>query len=832
MSGVCPAPKQKAVTDFANTGTFTVTTPAPRLNNCEPAQTVNINDPSDPVVVEKCCEIVGPPGPQGPAGAPGANGTSAVCAEGYNYTGDWEAGEEYKVYNPSANICNTDLALGSDSNLYICIQAHTSANTNEPPTGAEWETYWKLYLPGGEGKVLPLEDGKCYKQGQLVEYENCIYKANDDVCVDFNDPGTMPDKELDGGLFWDIVSCEEERSWLDNLLGGDFDWIKTIGLWGLSQFLGSFVADLFFGSDDEFEGFTAPNFNTEFNTDPEDAANIVDTNYKGTPTVNLVTGPTLQQVVARICELSNIANTQYDVSLLPNTEVNMILGNTTSGRSVLDLLSLVYQFGIVDSEKVKFVPHTPAASVRTLTVYDDLGFGDEFDEPKAPINIKRLQGYDLPREVNLTYQSRANLHETFVQTATLETMEEGIVTNLEVPITLTEQQAYSIAENVLVNSHIGRTTYSFTTSYNHIDLEPEDIITLDGIGDIRIIRIEENIDGGLLTIVGVDAAFNDYAHTASPIAPTAPPTYSETPLLLVRSSGIVVENPTIAQIEPNKLRVSIAPHAYGADKWVGCDVYYSTDKGETYTYFQQVASQAIWGKATSIESVSNHLVMDKTSTIAVDLKVSRPLPSSGLCMIGQEIVQYNTATLSGSTWVLTDLYRGRLGTEQFISTHAAEEPFILLDEKIISLDLDPSEYGKLYLFKFVTRGSPITSATAVPYVINGKSRRPWPVADLQGVRGDDNRWTITWEARNQFNGDLIDSNETAKPDNFGGYVINILGPGNIVKRSFTQQTNQVIYTSQQQIEDFGIIQSTLKIDIAQIDRIVGTGYNTIKTFTG
>jgi hypothetical protein len=411
-------------------------------------------------------------------------------------------------------------------------------------------------------------------------------------------------------------------------------------------------------------------------------------------------------------------------------------------------------------------------------------------------------------------------------------MEEGVVTNLEVPITLTEQQAYGIAESVLINSHIGRTTYSFVTSYKHIDLEPEDIITVDGVGDIRIIRIEENVDGGLLTIVGVDATFNDYTHTASPITPTVPPNYTEQPVLVTKSSGIVMEIPTTTELPANKLRVSIAPHAYGAGKWVGCDVYYSTDRGTTYTYLQQVGAQAIWGKATSIESVSNHLVLDTTSTIAVDLKVSRPLPPTGLCLIGQEIVQYNTATLVGSTWILTNLYRGRLGTEQFIANHLAEEPFILLDEKIITLDVDASDYGRLYLFKFVTRGSPISEAVPVPYLINGKSRRPWPVANLTGVRGADNRWTINWEARNQFNGELTDSNETAKPDNFGGYVVNILGSGDVIKRTFTQQTNEIIYTSQQQIQDFGIVQTSLKINIAQIDRIVGTGYNTIKTFTG
>lgn len=51
--------------------------------------------------------------------------------------GEWTTGTEYKV--------GEDVFDSVDYNWYSCIKTHTSSTVSSPPTGASWQTYWKLW---------------------------------------------------------------------------------------------------------------------------------------------------------------------------------------------------------------------------------------------------------------------------------------------------------------------------------------------------------------------------------------------------------------------------------------------------------------------------------------------------------------------------------------------------------------------------------------------------------------------------------------------------------------------------------------------------------------
>ena len=57
-----------------------------------------------------------------------------------NVKGDWVDATDY-VKND---------VVYSDGSSYVCILAHTSASTNEPATGADWEDYWQRFSAKGE----------------------------------------------------------------------------------------------------------------------------------------------------------------------------------------------------------------------------------------------------------------------------------------------------------------------------------------------------------------------------------------------------------------------------------------------------------------------------------------------------------------------------------------------------------------------------------------------------------------------------------------------------------------------------------------------------------
>jgi len=53
----------------------------------------------------------------------------------------WSSGKAYKV----------DQLVQNGGPTYVCILAHTSSSTDQPGTGANWATYWRVFCVGAQG---------------------------------------------------------------------------------------------------------------------------------------------------------------------------------------------------------------------------------------------------------------------------------------------------------------------------------------------------------------------------------------------------------------------------------------------------------------------------------------------------------------------------------------------------------------------------------------------------------------------------------------------------------------------------------------------------------
>lgn len=76
-----------------------------------------------------------------------------------------------RIWNPSVYYYENDTAL-VDGSLYLCIIAHVSEST----FNSTEETYWEVI--GGASGISVWQDNKSYNEGQLVSYNNILYKAN------------------------------------------------------------------------------------------------------------------------------------------------------------------------------------------------------------------------------------------------------------------------------------------------------------------------------------------------------------------------------------------------------------------------------------------------------------------------------------------------------------------------------------------------------------------------------------------------------------------------------------------------------------------------------
>ncbi len=826
---VCAVPSKRTKRVFPTAAPTPLVPSATKFEYCEGGTTVVIPGDGGVTTVTVCCPS---PGPAGPAGPPGLNGLDGSSAGGLKYVGDWSAGTSY--YFESGTPATSTSVVQLRDVIYVCLVAHTADSATEPGVGLQWTDKWAEF-----GQLRRLRwTGDWTDSYQYYKSDVVRNPANGSLYVckllEISSTMTEPGFGTTWESSWDLLSTDggtsplppEDQNFFDSLKNNVFDWIKnaTVGDWlgalaigaGII-WAGSKIIDSLFG-----DGSGDGNADSRFNGSP---------GYNGTLTV-----PTLPVIVSSLMEFAGFSSAAVDVSLLPSTPVNFTVDGTINVRTVLMQLALTYQFDIVSSGAVvKFVPkyQTP---VRGLTI-NDLGHVSGEVTGGVKYAAKRIQGIDLPRSVTLKYYSSTIDHNIFTQTSTLETYTEGQDTMLEVPFTLSDAQAKTITETVLINAHIEQQQFTFTTDYHNIDLEPADVITIPldsgGTTQVRVVEINET-DDGLLEFTTSRSDYNTYSYVSSGQAAVAPPAQ---PTQVVTSIGysqtLFLEVPPLTDSDGTTPRIKALVHGYARAGWPGADIYRSVDGGNSYSVLASSSALSTFGMAAIATSApTDYRIWDTTNSIVVQLKQGTLISKSDLavqngenwCMVGEEVVGFANATLIGTnTYSLTRLLRGRAGSESKCATHVANELFVILDSTLVDIPLTIADLGKTVKCKTVTVGSDISKVTAEDVRPFGLNLRPWMPAYVTKTRQANNDWLITWVERPRVNNDLRDYTEISHDADYAGFGYAITS-GSTVKRKGTTTDSSFTYTAAMQVADFGSVQADITGSVTQMSTLVGGGY--------
>ena len=114
--------------------------------------------------------------------------------------------------------------------------------------------------------------------------------------------------------------------------------------------------------------------------------------------------------------------------------------------------------------------------------------------------------------------------------------------------------------------------------------------------------------------------------------------------------------------------------------------------------------QAVMGRALSVLEPRVPMLMDELSSVTVELFRQSPMlfnadddalmAGANLALIGNELIQFGRAEeVSQRTFRLTRLLRGRRGTEWASLEHGAGEPFCLIDQGILPMELGAGALG-------------------------------------------------------------------------------------------------------------------------------------------
>ena len=202
-----------------------------------------------------------------------------------------------------------------------------------------------------------------------------------------------------------------------------------------------------------------------------------------------------------------------------------------------------------------------------------------------------------------------------------------------------------------------------------------------------------------------------------------------------------------------------------------------------------------------------------------------------------EIISAKTCTLvSGTTYTLTNLLRGRYGTEWAMGLHVGGDTLVLLDTIDTSLIASSSSaIGLSYLYRGITLDRDISTDSNRTFTYQGVNLKPLAPVYLNGsIDPSTSDWSLSWVRRTRDGGEWRDSVDASLGETSESYRVDVYSSGayTTLKRTLSCSIPSVAYSSADQTIDFGSNQSTLYLKIYQLSSVVGRGYPLTKTITG
>lgn len=535
----------------------------------------------------------------------------------------------------------------------------------------------------------------------------------------------------------------------------------------------------------------------------------------------------ISSIIDDICEKAGLESEYVDTSTLDD-EVQGFLVTETSARDALEVLCSAFILDGVESDgKVKFVKRG-SDPVVTLNE-DDLGACAEGQESQV-LSITRRYELALPQKVEVRYiDVDRDFQENAQRTLRYATSSKNSVI-VDLPLAMTATQARRVSEVLMYNMWMSRTIYEFTTTYKHLALDPGDVIEVIHDGDshrMRIVSIDIGYPGLIrIRAMAEDAAIYDaisegYGGEYQPpqISPVAVP---DTELFLI----------DVATINDNESGPGFYVAGGGGEKWRGGALYRSIDGGTTYSYFSPIV-QGVVGYTLNALPPGITTTWDEANYVDVQLicgslqSVSElaVLNWANLAVIGDELVQFQDAELIGeNTYRLRRLLRGRKGTEWAVGNHSVGDRFVLISRTVFR-EMEVSEIGLARWYKAVSFGQLIDDAEEHIWTYFATNLRPLSPVHIWAERDEYDNIYINWTRRTRVGGEWRDEVDVPLGEEREEYEVDILdADDNVVRTLWGITETWVEYSAEQQIEDFGSVQSQVKVRVYQISALVGRGF--------
>lgn len=291
----------------------------------------------------------------------------------------------------------------------------------------------------------------------------------------------------------------------------------------------------------------------------------------------------------------------------------------------------------------------------------------------------------------------------------------------------------------------------------------------------------------------------------------------------------VLDLPPLAGPLPMGPRLWLAAAGTSAG-WRRADVVASADGGASYAAVASIVGATTMGSATSRLEAGNCDRWDRRSTVDVALigeamwldslpEVS-VLAGGNLALVGDEIIQFASAVALGDNrFRLSDLLRGRRGTEAAAATHGVGERFVLLDQdRMVAVDPAIETIGTTLSFK--AAGEPASSPVAI--VLAGRALRPWSPVAVTVRKLPDGSIAVAWKRRSRAGIAWLDHADAPLGEEVESYRLTVALDGRRV-REVACSTPGWSYPAAMAADDGIGAASRLDVVVVQLSATVGVG---------
>jgi hypothetical protein len=491
----------------------------------------------------------------------------------------------------------------------------------------------------------------------------------------------------------------------------------------------------------------------------------------------------------------------------------------TSASNCWDALKPILPAFAIDcsevSGQIRF--HPRAQSLRATIPTTEMGAYVYGDNAPSKFTFGRAADTDLPKEVNLSFIDPARDYQANAAAARRSegNAQSNIVTTL--PIVLTADQGANAAALMLWDAWLGRISLGSTLTDTWISLAVGLAYAVPvGRGQhipFRITRALRGVNG----ITEFDALSDEEVSYTASVAHTSGTMPDEESTLEADTRLILIDGPILEDAHDDYGFYVIM--AGSASYWERGAIQVSHDGGVTYdTLIDQPLSSAVGdvtgtlaaGTTTGLDDT-----LDTTSVLTVVLlhdgftledATDAELDNYvNFAFVGKdglgEYIQWKTATkIAPKTWELTNLRRGRKGTDWAITGHVSGEEFAVLggtngDGRFRIVMGNTSGWGDALTFRGVTLHQDEADAATVDFTNTGEGKRPYSPVEVMGSWDGSNNLTISWTNRSRLNAGGLGIDDQANYEveitTGAGTTLTATGATNVVYSAADQTTDGI-----------------------------------------